>query len=318
MPLDTATEKFLEILRSAGAPPLYEQTVEAARAGMLANVQRLPGAPTAVHRIEDRKLSGAAGGVPVRVYWPRPAGDGQPLPIVVHYHGGGWAMGDLDTHDRLARYYCTHADAIVVNVDYRRPPEHKFPTAVEDSYLAVCWAAEHAAELDGDPTRIAVAGDSAGGNLATVVCQLAKANQGPKIAFQALVYPVTDLDLRKSFQSRTDFGGGEYFVSTRDMEWFVSLYLNDVRTDVADPRASPLVSRDLAGLPPALVVTAGFDPLCDEGRAYAEALSAAGVPVEYRCFPTTIHAFLSFAPIIPTGEEGLSFVAGRLRSALHR
>ena len=318
MPLDAATEKFLEILRSAAVPPLYEQTVEAARAGMRANVQKMPGTPTAVHRVEDRTLSGAAGGVPVRVYWPQPAGDGKPLPIVIHYHGGGWAMGDLDTHDRLARYYCTHADAIVVNVDYRRPPEHKFPTAVEDSYLAACWAAEHAAELGGDPTRIAVAGDSAGGNLATVVCQLAKANQGPKIAFQALMYPVTDLDLRKSFQSRTDFGGGEYFISTRDMEWLVSLYLNDVHKDVADPRASPLVSRDLSGLPPALVVTAGFDPLCDEGRAYADALSAAGVQVEYRCFPTTIHAFMSFASIIPAGEEGLSFVASRLRSVLHR
>jgi acetyl esterase len=315
MGLDTATEKFLEILRSAGLPPMYEQTVEAARAGMRANVQQMPGTPTAVHQVEDRKLPGGAAGVSVRLYWPRPAAE--PLPIVINYHGGGWAMGDLETHDRIARYYCRHADAIVVNVDYRRPPEHKFPAAVDDSYLAACWAVEHAVELGGDPARIAVAGDSAGGNLATVVCQLSKANQGPKIAFQALVYPATDLDLRKSFRSRAEFGGGEYFLSTRDMEWFVSLYLNDVPREVADPRASPLMSRDLAGLPPAVVVTAGFDPLCDEGRAYAEALRAAGVPVEYHCFPSTIHAFLSFAPIIPTGEEGLSLVAARLRSALH-
>jgi acetyl esterase len=318
MPLDTATEKFLEILRSAGLPPVYEQTVEAARAGMRANVQQMPGTPTAVHRIEDRTLPGAAAGAQVRLYWPRAARDSESLPIVLNYHGGGWAMGDLETHDRIARYYCTHADAIVVNVHYRRPPEHKFPAAVEDSYFAACWAAEHAGELGGDPARIAVAGDSAGGNLAAVVCQLSKANRGPAIAFQALVYPVTDLDMRKSSQSRTEFGGGGYFLSTRDMEWFVSLYLNDVLREAADPRASPLASRDLAGLPAALVVTAGFDPLRDEGRAYADALTAAGVGVEYRCFPTTIHAFVSFAPIIPAGEEGLSFVAARLRSALHQ
>src|SRR5262249_31225803 len=151
-------------------------------------------------------------------YWPRPISDSESLPVVINYHGGGWAMGGLETHDRIARYYCKHADAIVVNVDYRRPPQHKIPAAVDDSYLAACWVAEHAAELGGDPVRIAVAGDSAGGNLATVVCQLSKANQGPTIVFQALVYPATDLDLRKSFRSRVEFGGGEYFLSTRDME----------------------------------------------------------------------------------------------------
>jgi len=317
MLLDTATAKFLETMRAAGAPPVYEQSVDAARAGIRANVQRMPGSPTPVYRVEDRRLPGAAGGVPVRVYWPRAANDGAPLPIVIYYHGGGWVIGDLDTHDSIARYYCRHADVIVVNVDYRLAPEHKFPAAVEDSYLAACWTADHAGELGGDPRRIAVAGDSAGGNLATVVCQLAKTNRRPAIAFQALAYPATELDVTKSFDSRADYGGGDYFLSTRDMEWFASLYLNDVRKDVADPRASPLANQDLAGLPPALVVTAGFDPLRDEGRAYADRLAAAGVPVEYRCFESTIHAFLSFAPLIPVGEEGLAFVATRLRSALH-
>jgi len=317
MQLDTATEKFLEILRSAGLPPLYEQTVAAARDGIRANARNMPGPPIAVQRVEDRTLPGLAAGVPVRLYWPRETKPGESLPIVVNFHGGGWVIGDLDTHDRIARYYCTHADAIVLNVDYRLAPEHKFPAAVDDAYLAVCWAAEHAAELGGDSSRIAVAGDSAGGNLATVVCQMSKANRGPQIVFQALAYPATDMDLTKGYPSRASFGGGEYFLSVREMEWFVAQYLSDVRKQVADPRASPLMSDDLAGLPPALVVTAGFDPLQDEGRAYADALSAAGVAVEYRCFPSTIHAFLSFAPIIPAGEEGLSFVASRLRSALH-
>ena len=317
MPLDTATEKFLDTMRAAGAPPLYEQSVDAARAGIRANVQRMPGSPTPVHRVEDRTLPGAAGDVPVRVYWPRATNAGELLPIVLYYHGGGWVIGDLDTHDAIARYICTHADVIVLNVDYRLAPEHKFPAAVEDSYLAACWAADHATDLGGDPGWIAVAGDSAGGNLATVVCQLAKANRRPAIAFQALAYPATDLDLTRRFDSRSEYGGGEYFLSTRDMEWFASLYLKNVRSDVADPRASPLVGQDLAGLPPALVVTAGFDPLRDEGRAYADRLAAAGVPVEYRCFEGTIHAFLSFAPLIPAGEEGLALVAARLRSALH-
>jgi acetyl esterase len=317
MPLDTATENFLGVLRSAALPPLHEGTVEAARAGIRANTQQLPGSPEAVHRVEDRKVPGVAADVPVRVYWPRAAQPGELFPIVLHFHGGGWVIGDLDTHDRIARYYCKHADAIVVNVDYRLAPEHKFPAAVEDAYLATCWAAEHAGELGGDATRIAVTGDSAGGNLATVVCQLSKANRGPKIAFQVLAYPATDMDLAKPYPSRASFGGGDYFLSTREMDWFVSHYLTDVRKEVADPRASPLVSRDLAGLPPALVITAGFDPLHDEGRAYADALKAAGVAVEYHCFTTTIHAFLSFAPIIPTGEEGLAFVAARLRNALH-
>jgi acetyl esterase/lipase len=317
MPLDTATAKFLEILRSANLPPMHEGTIEAARAGMKANVAQLPGSPEPVHRVEDRTLPGAGHQVPVRLYWPRAAGGGERLPILVHFHGGGWAMGDLETHDRMARYYCNHADAIVINVDYRRPPEDKFPAAVDDSYLATCWAADHAGEIGGDPARIAVVGDSAGGNLAAVVCQIAKANKRPAIAFQALVYPATDLDVSKPYESREKFGGGCYFLSTRDMEWFTAFYLKNVRDEVGDPRASPLAAKDLSGLPPAVVVTAGFDPLHDEGRAYADRLKAAGVPVEYRCFEETIHAFLSFAPIIPAGEEGLAFISARLRNALH-
>jgi acetyl esterase len=317
MPLDTATEKFLEMLRSANLPPLHEGTIEAARAGMKANVAQMPGAPEPVHRVEDRTLPGAGHHVPVRLYWPRAANAGERLPIVVHFHGGGWAMGDLDTHDRMARYYCNHADAIVINVDYRRPPEDKFPAAVDDSYLAACWAADHAGEIGGDPARLAVVGDSAGGNLAAVVCQIAKASKRPAIVFQALVYPVTDLDLSKRYESREKFGGGYYFLSKRDMEWFAAFYLTNLPNEVADPRASPLVAHDLSGLPAAVVVTAGFDPLHDEGRAYADRLNAVGVPVEYRCFEGTIHAFMSFAPIIPVGEEGLAFVAARLRNALH-
>ena len=171
-------------------------------------------------------------------------------------------------------------------------------------------------ELNGDANRIAVTGDSAGGNLSAVVCQLAKERGGPRIAFQALIYPAVEFDPRTNYPSRSEFGGGEYFLSTDDMAWFASLYLADVERQVADPRVSPLAARDLRGLPPALVVTSGCDPLRDEGKAYADRLAAAGVPVEYRCVEGTIHACMSFAGAIPAGLEMLTLVASRLRAAL--
>src|SRR5688572_10432932 len=240
------------------------------------------------------------------------------LPILVlHFHGGGFIAGSLDTHDSIARYLARHADAIVIGVGYRLSPEHRFPAAVDDAYAAVSWATAHASELHGDAGRVAVTGDSAGGNLSAVVCQLAKERGGPRIAFQALIYPAVDLDSRTDFPSRSEFGGGDHFLSTRDMAWFASMYLTDVERQVGDPRVSPLAARDLRGLPPALVVTAGCDPLRDEGKAYADRLAEAGVPVEYRCVEGTIHACMSFAGAIPAGLEMLTLVASRLQAALH-
>jgi len=314
---DAATEQFLEVLRASGRPPTYELPVDVARAGTKAANQQMARPPLPLHRVEDRRIPTSAGDVPVRIYWPRPAAAGELLPIVVFFHGGGFVLCDIDTHDPIARALCRDADAIVVNVEYRMAPEHKFPAAVDDAYAAVCWASAHGAELGGDGQRIAVAGDSAGGNLAAVVCQLARSKHGPTIAFQALIYPVVDLDTTTPFASRNEFGGGDYFLSIRDMEWFNSLYFADVATGVRDPRASPLLTDDLRGLPPALVITAGLDPLRDEGKLYAERLAAAGVPAEYRCFEGTIHVFVSFAPAIPAGDEALAFVAERLRAALH-
>jgi acetyl esterase len=275
--------------------------------------------PIELPRIEDRRIPTSVGGdLAVRVYWPRRIGAHESLPIVLYFHGGGFVLCDIDTHDAIARHLCCHGDAIVINVDYRLAPEHKFPAAVDDAYAALCWAAAHAEELGGGSVPlIAVAGDSAGGNLAAVVSQLAKSNGGPNVALQVLLYPVVELDASVAFASREEFGGGEYFLSTRDMDWFTSMYLEDAK-QVQDPRASPLRSRDLSGLPAALVVTAGCDPLRDEGKMYAERLREAGVPVEYRCFEETIHAFVSFAPAIPAGDEALDFVARRLRAALRR
>ena len=314
---DAATEQFLQVLRAAGRPPIYELPIEVARAGNKAASQQMARPPVPLHRVEDRRIPSAAGELGVRIYWPRQTSARELLPLVVYFHGGGFAICDLDTHDPIARALCRDGDAIVVNVDYRMAPEHKFPAAVEDAYAATSWVSAHASELGGDARRIAVAGDSAGGNLSAVVCQLAKAKGGPSIAFQVLIYPVVDLDTTAAFASRSEFGGGDYFLSMRDMEWFNSLYFADAATEVRDPRASPLRSDDLSGLPPALVITAGCDPLRDEGKSYADRLAAAGVPVEYRCFEGTIHVFVSFAPAIPAGDEALAFLAERLRRALH-
>ena len=317
--LDPATGAFLNGMREAGGKPMYELPVEEVRANIRAASAQLAPAPADVARVEDRRIAGKGGDFGVRIYTPRAAGPGATLPIVVYFHGGGWAAGDVDTHDASARYYSANADAIVISVDYRQPPEHKFPVAVEDSFAAVEWVAAHAGELGGNASRIGVAGDSAGGNLATVVCQLAKQRGGPRIAYQALIYPTVDLrgvTEDPNYPSRMAFGNGDYFLSRRDMEWFRSLYLSDIPGESHDPRVSPIAAPDLSGLPPALVVTAGCDALRDEGKAYADRLSAAGVPVEYRCFEGTIHAFMSFAGAIPMGVEALSFVASRLKRNL--
>jgi len=313
---DAVTLAFLDALKAAGRRPLWELTIDEVRASIRAASLQLGAPSTDVHDVVDRKMPVPGGEIGLRVYTPRPASEDRPFPIVVHLHGAGFVAGDLDTHDSIARYYCKHADAVVIAVDYRLAPEHPFPAAVDDAYAAVEWAVEHAHELHGDARRIAVLGDSAGGNLAAVVCQLAKARNGPRIAFQALVYPVVDFRPGATYPSREQFGGGDFFLSNRDMEFFRSCYLNDVPRNGSEPRASPLLG-DLAGLPPALVVTAGCDPLHDEAKAYADRLAAAGVPVEYRCFESTIHAFMSFAAALPVGVEGLSFVAARLRAALH-
>jgi acetyl esterase len=235
--------------------------------------------------------------------------------VLLYFHGGGFVAGSLDTHAPLARYLCQNADVIVVAVGYRKAPEARFPAAVDDAMAATEWVARNGKDIGADSSRIAVAGDSAGGNLAAVVCQLAKARGGPRIAFQALFYPLMDFTLAPS-PSRVQFGGGDFFLANRDMEWFRELYLTDP-THASDPRVSPLLAPDVSGLPPTLIVAAGCDLLVDEGRAYADRLRAAGVPVEHRCFDGTIHAFMSFTGAIPLGREALSLAASRVRGALH-
>lgn len=309
---DAATLGFLDAMKSAPRKPMWEVPISDVRASIRGASLQLAAPAAAMHDVVDRKMPVPGGEIGLRIYTPRPVSGDERLPIVVHYHGAGFVAGDLDTHDAMARFYCHHADAVVIAVDYRLAPEHPFPAAVDDAYAAVEWAVAHARELHGDAGRIGVVGDSAGGNLAAVVCQLAKMRGGPHIAFQALVYPVVDFRPGAEYPSRAQFGGGDFFLSNRDMDFFAARYLTDVPRQASDPRASPLLADDLAGLPPALVVTAGCDPLRDEGKAYADRLASAGVPVEYHCFERTIHAFMSFGGALPAGVEGLAFVAARL------
>src|SRR5262245_29281328 len=315
MPLDTASKEFMNMLASFGGPPLHEMPIGDARRAVNGLSTQLCGPLAEVQEVSNRKIAGPTGEFGVRLYTPQASHP--PLPIIVHFHGGGWVVCNLDSHDAIARFYCKHANAIVVSVDYRLAPEHKFPAAVDDSFAALCWAVDHADEFGGDAKRVAVTGDSAGGTLSTVVCQLAKAKGGPKIAFQALLYPAVDLDPKADYASRKQFDGPDYFLSRAEMEWFAKLYFNTPAQDAKDPRASPLLSPNLAGLPPALIVTAGCDVLRDEGQVYADKLKSAGVPVEYHCFDDTIHAFVSFSGAIPKGSEAMSLVASRLRQALH-
>ncbi|WP_396931954.1 alpha/beta hydrolase [Mycolicibacterium sp.] len=240
-----------------------------------------------VAAIDPIDIPGPAGIIPARHYRPADA-DGAPL--LVFYHGGGFVFGDLETHDSACRLICRDAGVHVLSIDYRLAPEHKAPAAVDDSYAAYLWAVLNAADLGADPDRIAVGGDSAGGCLAAVVAQLARDGGGRQPSLQWLIYPVTDL--RGGTRSRTLFADG-FLLSKANMDWFADAYVEGSDVDITDPRVSPLLAEDFSGLAPALVVTAGFDPLRDEGEQYAAKLQAAGVPVDTRQMGPMTHAFLN-------------------------
>lgn len=267
-------------------------------------------------RIEDRTIThGGLTDIPVRIYWPD--SELYPLPVVVFYHGGGFCLGDLDTHDPVARAHAVGAEAIVVSVGYRLAPEHPFPAGVDDCWGALQWVGEHAAELGGDPHTIAVAGDSAGGNLAAVTALLARDNGGPALRFQLLWYPTVTADL--SLPSYTENADAP-MLNREVIDAFLSWYLPDL--DLTDPKALPTTmapanAADLAGLAPAYIATAGHDPLRDDGARYAELLGAAGVPVELINEPTLVHGFVSFALAIPAAAEATERGLAALHKALH-
>jgi acetyl esterase len=281
-----------------------------------------PGAPlgtaSGAHRRTDAGARGAvvagvayAGGSTARHYAPFQDPLDEPQPLLVYYHGGGFTFGDLDTHDAVCRVLCRHSGAHIVAVDYRLAPEHPFPAAVDDARAALRWAYANAARLGADQGRIGVGGDSAGGNLAAVASRLAARDGGPAPALQLLIYPATDFTSRR--RSRELFGEG-FLLSTTEMDWFEANYLGAQGEHASDPRASPLLADDLSGLAPALVVTAAFDPLRDEGEEYANALSAAGTPVVLRRFPGFVHGFIGAVGVSRSSREAVVEIAGATRA----
>lgn len=297
MPVDPHIAPLLELLKSV--PPMHEGSPEAAREAFrqLAVGGRRPDQVVPVASVEHVAIPGPAGDIGARVYRPETAG---PAPTVVLFHGGGFVIGDLDTHDNMARTICRDCSAVVVSVDYRLAPEAQFPAAVEDAVAATRWAASRREELGGDD-RLAVAGDSAGGNLAAVVSQQLRDSGGPALAGQLLVYPATDVT--GDYPSRTENAEG-YFLDLPTMVWFIQHYAADAAVH-QDPRLSPLRHTDLSGLPPAVVVTAEYDPLRDEGEAYARALSEAGVPAEVRRFDGMIHGFFDMGAYSPAAQAAI-------------
>jgi acetyl esterase len=264
-----------------------------------------------VSKVENLQASGPAGPIPVRLYRALGAEDDERLPVLVYFHGGGWTIGDLDTHDVVCREFANLAHCAVASVDYRLAPEHRFPAAVEDAIATTHWIGRMAETLGLDPARVAVGGDSAGGNLATVVAITLRDAGGPPLAMQVLIYPATDMTTDR--ESHLRFAEG-YMLTREAILWFTSNYLRGP-DDVADWRASPLRVGDLSGVAPAYVITAGFDPLLDEGKAYADRLYEAGVPVTYECFEGMIHGFVTMGGVIAAAHHAISRAATSLKQA---
>ncbi len=295
------------IVRSFG--PIERATPAQARRRMAEVRGVVP--PLEVPRVEDRTVATRAGRVAVRAYHPEGSHEG-PRPGLVWLHGGGWVLGTLDGHDYVCSCLAARADAVVVSVDYRLAPEHRYPAAADDAEDAWRAVIAQAADLGIDPSRVAIGGDSAGGNLAAVVCQRMARTDGPRPGLQLLVYPVTDLT--RETRSHELFAEG-FLLSRGAMRWFIDHYVPDPARR-AEPDASPLLAKDLAGLPPAHVVIAGFDPLRDEGVAYAERLREAGVEVELARYPSSFHGFFSTGFVVPVGDEAVRRAARALRAAL--
>jgi len=309
MAVDPQIQYVLDLVKKAGYPDYWQLDPVTARRQFEQTAPILDVRPLPVHRVADLTLPGPGGSLAVRGYTPR-ASD-QPLPILLWYHGGGFVIGSVNSYDAICRYLCLHADCIVLSVDYRLAPEHPFPAAVEDCFAALNWAAEHAVELGGDPTRLAVAGDSAGGNLATVCSLLARDAGGPALALQLLIYPGTAAEPESASHHR--FAEG-YILSRKSILWFYRHYLPDSAAR-KDFRYAPLLAENLSGLPPTLLILADHDPLYDEGRAYGERLQSAGNQIEMVDYPGMVHAFYSMSNAVNAAKDALQRSAKALRKA---
>jgi acetyl esterase len=307
MSLDPQAQRVIDAVAALNLKPTEESTPDEARESMRSRTAAL-GPFEDVAAVADHRVPVPGGEITVRVYSP---GGRAPHPALVYYHGGGWVIGDLYTHDGLCRSLTNAARCAVVSVDYRLAPESKYPVAAEDSYAALRWVVANAARLGIDPRRVAVGGDSAGGNLATVVALMAREREGPALVHQILIYPVTDHDFNTASYLENATG---YLLTREGMRWFWTHYLAR-EAQGREPHASPLRAPSLAGLPPALVIIAEHDPLRDEGEAYAARLRDAGVPVTLTRYPGMIHGFIRMTRILDKARTALDEIAGSLQKA---
>ncbi len=306
-----ASAAFVRLLTNSLRKPVTEDNrpLDVIRAELTEKVNIVKAKPEPVGRIYEKKFTHDKYGKPVRVKIYEPEGEG-PWPVVIFYHGGGWVWMNPETHDNNARSICRRTPALVVSVDYSLAPENPFPAGVDDAYGALEWVYQNAAVLNADPERIAVAGDSAGGNLSAVVALLTRDRKGPELAAQVLIYPGTDMT-RLDRPSHEKFGDG-FLLDLELLEWFKVRYEPD-RSKWPNPQLSPLLAKDHSGLAPALVITAGFDPLRDEGAAYAEKLKASGVETVYKNFEGQLHGFVTYDRFVPRSDDALDLIAGFLQ-----
>jgi acetyl esterase len=309
MALDADMKKLLDQMAAAKLQSFHQMTPQAAREQM--SRRMAVGDPVAVAKVEDRAIEGPNGDVPIRIYTPSGTG---PFGALVYFHGGGWVVGNIEMTDQPCRMITNAAGCVTVSVDYRLAPEHKFPAGPEDCYAATKWVAENAKELNCDAQRIAVGGTSAGATLATATALMAHDRGGPKIAYQLLVYPATRREL--DTQSHMQFATDRYYILSRaDMEWFWGHYLAS-NADAANPYACPARAKSLAGLPPTLVITAEFDPLRDEGEAYAARLREEGVKATLKRYDGVTHGFFGMPSLIEKSRTAIAEASAALRVAI--
>jgi acetyl esterase len=311
MPLDPIVKGFLDQMKAAGGPKMSEAGALAGREQFNGLMQMVGPKDVPVGKIENITVPTPSGGVPIRVYTPVAAG-ADAMPALIYFHGGGFVIGNIESHDGLCRMMANEGSLRVISVDYRLAPEHKYPAALDDAFAAVVWVAQNAAQIGVDANRIAVGGDSAGGALAAICAQMAKARGGMALAAQMLLFPVTQIG--EETGSIREFAVG-YFLEKDTLDWFYSSYLT-ADADKSDPKISPLRAKDLSGLPPAYILLGGYDPLHDEGMQYADKLRAAGVKVTVADHSDMVHTFIYLQAVLPQAHDALANAAKAVAAML--